>query len=325
MSDGIDCLFLKYMPVAFDTTPADFLIDHKVLGFRALISQCVVTLAPLKEAEITDILFLNALAGCSARRFKCRVASHTCEAQRRNAPVNVADRAARIGILVISASLDTVAAIHNGPDVDDKVVFSGQRCAPGQILAAVTRAGPTSPTSPTSPTLPTLPTLATLATLARFPTLPSFPRFPGSNTLTRKHDLPSLDGKVAENAWPASSRSACLKPRDLIHDWLENGIGNLPEKECKATVSRAESRCGEATRADAQAQDMCDEVAQALIHKLQVKASCQASRKKLTQFCLGASLGAPNDTPHDTPNDTSNATQDRQLAAFEAAVAHDRP
>ena len=44
----------------------------------------------LREAEIVNIPFFGALAGCSARRSERRVASHTREEQRRNAPVNVA-------------------------------------------------------------------------------------------------------------------------------------------------------------------------------------------------------------------------------------------
>ena len=55
----------------------------------------------LREAEIVDIPFLVALAGCSARRSERRVASHTSEEQRRNAPA----RAAKNGILAFSASL----------------------------------------------------------------------------------------------------------------------------------------------------------------------------------------------------------------------------
>ena len=57
--------------------------------------------APLREAEIVDIPFLGALAGCRARRSERRVASHTSEEQRRNAPA----RAAKNGILAFSASL----------------------------------------------------------------------------------------------------------------------------------------------------------------------------------------------------------------------------
>ena len=278
------------------------MIDQKVLGFPALILPGVATLAPLREAEIANRLFLDSLAGCSARRSERRLASQTSDAQRRNAPVNVAKRAAKYGILVISASLDTVAAIYKCGGVDRKVVFSGQPCAPGQIPVAAPMVGPT------------------LLTL------------PGSNTLTRKNDFLSLGGTVAENASPASDRAACLKPRDSIHDWLKIGIGNLPENKCKATLSRGSSQCGEPVRAEVQAPNKRDEVAQALIRKVQVEASCQASRKALKQF-LEASLGASNDTPNGTrngtSNDTSNApsndTQKRQLSAFAAAVAHDHP
>ena len=55
----------------------------------------------LREAEIVNIPFLGALAGCSARRSERRVASHTSEEQRRNAPGS----AAKNGILAFSASL----------------------------------------------------------------------------------------------------------------------------------------------------------------------------------------------------------------------------
>ena len=55
----------------------------------------------LREAEIANIPFLGALAGCSARRSERRVASYTSEEQRRNAPA----RAAKNGILAFSASL----------------------------------------------------------------------------------------------------------------------------------------------------------------------------------------------------------------------------
>ena len=51
---------------------------------------------------MVDIPFLGALAGCSARRSERRVASHTSEEQRRNAPA----RAAKNGILAFSASLN---------------------------------------------------------------------------------------------------------------------------------------------------------------------------------------------------------------------------
>ena len=55
----------------------------------------------VREAEIANVLFLGVLAGCSARRSERRVASHTSEEQRRNAPGS----AAKNGILVFSASL----------------------------------------------------------------------------------------------------------------------------------------------------------------------------------------------------------------------------
>ncbi len=44
----------------------------------------------LRDAGIADVMFWVALAGCSARRAECRVASHTSEVQRRNAPVSAA-------------------------------------------------------------------------------------------------------------------------------------------------------------------------------------------------------------------------------------------
>ena len=50
--------------------------------------------------------FFGALAGCSARRSERRVASHTSEGQRRNAPGS----AAKNGILAFSASLKPVLA-----------------------------------------------------------------------------------------------------------------------------------------------------------------------------------------------------------------------
>ena len=68
----------------------------------------------LREAEIANIPFLGALAGCSARRSERRVASHTSDEQRRNAPGSAATN----GILVISASLSARAspfALVNAP------------------------------------------------------------------------------------------------------------------------------------------------------------------------------------------------------------------
>ena len=50
---------------------------------------------------MVNIPFLGALAGCSARRSERRVASHTSEEQRRNAPGS----AAKNGILAFSSSL----------------------------------------------------------------------------------------------------------------------------------------------------------------------------------------------------------------------------
>jgi hypothetical protein len=53
----------------------------------------------LRDAEIANVPVLAELAGCSARRFECRVASHTSEKQQRNAPVS----AAKNGMLAFSA------------------------------------------------------------------------------------------------------------------------------------------------------------------------------------------------------------------------------
>ena len=55
----------------------------------------------VREAEISKVPFLAALVGCSARRSERRVASHTSEEQRRNAPAS----AVKNGIFAISASL----------------------------------------------------------------------------------------------------------------------------------------------------------------------------------------------------------------------------
>ena len=63
----------------------------------------------LREAEIANIPFLAALAGCSARRSERRVASHTSEEQRRNAPGG----AAKNGILAFSASLSLALRIDS--------------------------------------------------------------------------------------------------------------------------------------------------------------------------------------------------------------------
>ena len=54
---------------------------------------------------MVNIPFLGALAGCSARRSERRVASHTSEEQRRNAPGS----AAKNGVLAFSASLRAIA------------------------------------------------------------------------------------------------------------------------------------------------------------------------------------------------------------------------
>jgi hypothetical protein len=63
----------------------------------------------LRDAEIANVPFLAVLAGCSARRLECRVASHTSEKQQRNAPVS----AVKNGILAFSASLKAALA-HAG-------------------------------------------------------------------------------------------------------------------------------------------------------------------------------------------------------------------
>ena len=57
---------------------------------------------------MVNIPVLGALAGCSARRSERRVASHTSEEQRRNAPGS----AAKNGILAFSASLITLGEAH---------------------------------------------------------------------------------------------------------------------------------------------------------------------------------------------------------------------
>ena len=54
-----------------------------------------------RDAEIVNAPFMGVLAGCSARRYSRRVASHASEEQRRNAPAS----AARNGTLAVSASL----------------------------------------------------------------------------------------------------------------------------------------------------------------------------------------------------------------------------
>ena len=65
------------------------------------LCNCATDNAGFREAEIANVPFLGALAGCSARRFERSVASHTSEEQRRNAPGS----AAKNGILAFSASL----------------------------------------------------------------------------------------------------------------------------------------------------------------------------------------------------------------------------
>ncbi len=71
---------------------------------------------------MVNIPFLGALAGCSARRSERRVASHTSEEQRRNAP----SRAVKNGILAFSASLsvgaDRMALLIAGAVADGQVL-----------------------------------------------------------------------------------------------------------------------------------------------------------------------------------------------------------
>ena len=78
----------------------------------------------VREAEIANVPFLGALAGCSARRSERRVASHTSEEQRRNAPGS----AAKNGILAVSASLSLQA---------NRIEREQLRCG-GQAIGAVT-------------------------------------------------------------------------------------------------------------------------------------------------------------------------------------------
>ena len=74
-------------------------------------------LKQLREAEIANVPFLVALAGCSARRSERRVASHTSEAQRRNAPGS----AAKNGILAFSASLSAFVGSANSSRTADQL------------------------------------------------------------------------------------------------------------------------------------------------------------------------------------------------------------
>lgn len=75
-----------------------------ILGFYKL-SAAHIEVVQLREAEIVNVPFLGVLAGCSARRSERRVASHTSEEQRSNAPVSAATN----GIFDISASLSDKA------------------------------------------------------------------------------------------------------------------------------------------------------------------------------------------------------------------------
>ena len=99
----------------------------------------------LREAEIVDIPFLGALAGGSARRSERRVASHTSEEQRRNAPA----RAAKNGILAFSASLSRQlrrAVVPRHPTGHLNQVPSAHGCTGGyQKKPKLSRKPPLSP------------------------------------------------------------------------------------------------------------------------------------------------------------------------------------
>ncbi len=74
-----------------------------------------------RGVEIVDVPFLGALAGCSARRSECRVAGHTNEEQRRNAPAS----ASKNGILAVSASLSPdqiTGAVCTSDDEDRQLI-----------------------------------------------------------------------------------------------------------------------------------------------------------------------------------------------------------
>ena len=58
--------------------------------YEMMLAPDAGVLEKLRAAEIVNIPFLGALAGCSARRSERRVASHTSEEQRRNAPGSAA-------------------------------------------------------------------------------------------------------------------------------------------------------------------------------------------------------------------------------------------
>ena len=74
---------------------------------------------------MVNIPFLGALAGCSARRSERRVASHTSEEQRRNAPGS----AAKNGILAFSASLRLQSQELTRPTLPSKKTRQPPRCA----------------------------------------------------------------------------------------------------------------------------------------------------------------------------------------------------
>ena len=59
---------------------------------------------------MVNVPFLGALAVCSAGRSECRVASHTSEEQRRNAPA----RAAKNWVLALSAALSNPQHVSLG-------------------------------------------------------------------------------------------------------------------------------------------------------------------------------------------------------------------
>ena len=61
---------------------------------------------------MVNVPFLAVLAGCSARRSECGVASHTSEEQRRNAPVSAVEN----GILAVSASLKAIVSTSTQVD-----------------------------------------------------------------------------------------------------------------------------------------------------------------------------------------------------------------
>ena len=97
------CLFFKQIQ---NQTDFRILKSDRLLGSRFNRAPAGPTNA-IREAEIANRPFLGALAGCSARRCERRVASHTSEEQRRNAPGSAAEN----GILAFSASLSLETAV----------------------------------------------------------------------------------------------------------------------------------------------------------------------------------------------------------------------